>query len=152
MKNKRPIIPELLAPAGSFEKLVTAIHYGADAVYLAGKRFSLRARAGNFDEDGLSEAVAYAHARGVKVYVTVNIFAHNADLEGLESYLLLLNKIGVDGLIVADPGILSVARETLPDIPVHLSTQAKCDQRGQRPFLGKSGSEALEPCPGTRAG
>ncbi|HER63131.1 MAG TPA: peptidase U32, partial [Desulfobacteraceae bacterium] len=103
----------------------------------------LRARAGNFDEDGLSEAVAYAHARQVKVYVTVNIFAHNADLEGLESYLVLLNKIGVDGLIVADPGILNVARETLPDMPVHLSTQANVTNAASARFWANQGVKRL---------
>ena len=118
------MIPELLAPAGSYEKLVTAIHYGADAVYLGGKAFSLRARAGNFDKAGMQQAVEYAHAHEVKVYVTVNIFAHNRDFEGLESYLLYLNTIGVDGLIIADPGIMRVSRETIPDMPIHLSTQA----------------------------
>ena len=76
-KNPVPNIPELLAPAGSYEKLVTAIHYGADAVYLGDSRFGLRAKAGNFDEAGLEKAVAYAHARGVKIYVTINIFAHS---------------------------------------------------------------------------
>ena len=100
---------ELLAPAGSFEKLVTAVHYGADAVYLAGKRFSLRARAGNFDAKGLEQAVDYAHARGVKVYVTVNIFAHNRDFEGLGDYLRFLQQAQVDGLIIADPAAGEVA-------------------------------------------
>jgi putative protease len=119
-----PILPELLAPAGSFEKLVTAIHYGADAVYLSGKRFGLRARAVNFDEDQLAEAVAYTHDRDVRLYVTVNIIAHNDDFNGLAEYLEFLGSIGVDGIIVSDPGILSSARETVPELPVHLSTQA----------------------------
>ncbi len=143
MQSDHSITPELLAPAGSFEKLVTAIHYGADAVYLAGKRFSLRARAGNFDEPGLEQAVEYAHARGVKVYVTVNIFAHNADLDGLENYLLLLDKIGVDALIIADPGILSVSRETLPDMPIHLSTQANVTNAASARFWASQGVTRL---------
>lgn len=123
-KACRPSRPELLAPAGTFEKLVTAIHYGADAVYLSGKRYGLREKAGNFDEDQLQAALAYAHQRGVKVYVTVNIFAHNDDVDALPSYLLRLEEMGVDGLIVADPGILALARRTVPQLPLHLSTQA----------------------------
>ena len=117
-------LPELLAPAGSFEKLVTAIHYGADAVYLGGKNYSLRAKAGNFSIDEMAEAIAYAHQHQVKVYVTVNIFAHNADLAGLDSYLQALAAIQADALIVADPGIVMRARTLLPDMPIHLSTQA----------------------------
>jgi U32 family peptidase len=117
-------LPELLAPAGSFEKLVTAIHYGADAVYLAGKHYSLRARAANFEADELQKAVAYAHGQGVKAYVTVNIFAHNEDFAGLPDYLRLLGEIGADGIIVSDPGILRTARAVIPRMPVHLSTQA----------------------------
>ncbi len=143
MQNDNFTLPELLAPAGTFEKLVAAIHYGADAVYLAGKRFSLRARAGNFDENGLLQAVGYAHERNVKVYVTVNIFAHNADLVGLESYLLLLNNIGVDALIIADPGIVSVARDTLPDMPVHLSTQANVTNAASARFWAGQGISRL---------
>jgi len=104
-------VPELLAPAGSFEKMVTAIHYGADAVYCGGKKYSLRAHAGNFSDKQLAEAVAYAHERGVKLYVTVNIFAHKEDLQGLEKYLLFLRDIQVDGIIISDPGILSLAKE-----------------------------------------
>lgn len=117
-------MPELLAPAGNFEKLVTAIHYGADAVYMGGKEFSLRAKAGNFSQQAMVEAVHYAHTHGVKVYVTVNILAHNCDFVGLDSYLLQLQEAEVDALIIADPGILMRARKCVPDIPIHLSTQA----------------------------
>lgn len=143
MANKTIFIPELLAPAGSFEKLVTAIHYGADAVYLAGKRFSLRARAGNFDEQGLKEAVQYAHEHGVKVYVTVNIFAHNEDLEGLDDYLKFLTTISVDGLIIADPGILSIAKKCVPSLPVHLSTQANVTNGASARFWTDQGVSRL---------
>lgn len=136
-------IPELLAPAGDFAKLRTAIHYGADAVYLAGPRLSLRARAGNFAEAELRQAVAYAHARGVRVYVTVNIFAHNADLEGLPTYLLQLRQAEADGLIIADPGVLNVARETLPDIPLHLSTQANVTNTASAVFWAQQGVRRL---------
>ena len=94
--------PELLAPAGNFEKMRMAILYGADAVYLGGKSFGLRALGGNFDREELREAVTYAHEHGKKVYVTVNIFPHNADLASLPDYLLYLNKIHFDALLVAD--------------------------------------------------
>jgi len=137
--DRGPRLPELLAPAGSFDKLVTAVHYGADAVYLGGKTFSLRARAGNFDEDGLRQAVAYAHAHGVKVYVTVNIFAHNRDLEGLEPYLRMLRDLQADGLIVSDPGILALARRIVPDLPLHLSTQANVTNRASARFWAEQG-------------
>jgi putative protease len=113
-KGRIPVLPELLAPAGNYEKLVTAVHYGADAVYLGGKMFSLRAKAGNFSDQTLLAGVEYAHGHGVKVYVTVNIIAHNSDLGGLEDYLLQLQRAGVDGLIISDPGILMTARETDP--------------------------------------
>lgn len=115
---------ELLAPAGNMEKLKAAIHYGADAVYLSGKRFGLRAAAGNFEYEELREAVSYARERNVRVYVTVNIFFHNHDLEGLEEYLLYLNKIEVSAIIISDPGVVALARKLIPRMEIHLSTQA----------------------------
>jgi putative protease len=132
-------IPELLAPAGSREKLTAAIHYGADAVYLGGPNWSLRAKAGNFDRAGLREAISYAHQYGVKVYVTVNVFAHNRDLNGLEDYLLFLRDAGADALIVADPGILFICRETVPDMPLHLSTQANVTNKASVRFWQAQG-------------
>ena len=123
-KASAPAMPELLAPAGNFEKMVTAIHYGADAVYMGGKQFSLRAKAGNFSDEAMVEAVKYAHEHGVKVYVTINILAHNRDFSGLDNYLIKLQKTEVDALIISDPGILRRARKCVPEIPVHLSTQA----------------------------
>jgi len=116
--------PELLAPAGDMEKLKFALLYGADAVYLGGKHFGLRAAAGNFTLEEMKEAVEYTHSLGKKVYVTVNIFAHNDDLEGLEEYLLSLEAMEVDGVIVSDPGIVKIAVELVPKLPIHLSTQA----------------------------
>jgi len=116
--------PELLAPAGDMEKLKTAIHFGADAVYLSGKRFGLRSAAANFSIDEMREGVAYAHERDVKVYITVNIFFHNRDLGGIEEYLCELSDIGVDAVIISDPGIIALAREVIPDMEIHLSTQA----------------------------
>jgi putative protease len=141
-RRGRPL-PELLAPAGNYEKLVTAVHYGADAVYLGGKDFSLRAKAGNFSEDTMYEGVRVAHDRGVKVYVTVNIFAHNRDLDGLEGYLEKLGAIGVDGIIIADPGILQAARRHVPGLPVHLSTQANVTNYLAARFWHKQGAERL---------
>ncbi len=135
-------IPELLAPAGSFEKMVTAIHYGADAVYCGGKKYSLRAHAGNFSDKQLAEAVAYAHERGVKLYVTVNIFAHKEDLQGLEKYLLFLKDIQVDGIIISDPGILSLAKE-ICEIPIHLSTQANVTNSANARFWEAQGVTRL---------
>jgi len=132
-------IPELLAPAGTMEKLITAIHYGADAVYLGGRNYSLRARAGNFDDQGLYRAVDYAHQHGVRVYVTLNIFAHNRDLDGLEDYLLLLENAGVDGLIVADPGILFTCNQVVPGLPIHLSTQANVTNGASARFWAAQG-------------
>lgn len=119
----RPL-PELLAPAGTLEKLQTAIRYGANAVYLGGKAYSLRAHAGNFMDDDLAAAIKYAHSHGVKVYVTVNAFAHHRDLAGLPAYLHTLREAAADALIIADPGVLAVARRSVPELPIHLSTQA----------------------------
>ncbi|KNZ43293.1 peptidase U32 family protein [Acetobacterium bakii] len=116
--------PELLAPAGNFEKLKYALHYGADAVYCAGKEFGLRAKADNFDQLGLKEAAAYVHAKGKKIYVTLNIIAHNDDLKGLPDYVKELAAMEIDGVIVADPGVFSVVREVAPDLKISISTQA----------------------------
>lgn len=116
--------PELLAPAGNMEKLHMALLYGADAVYLGGKMFGLRAFASNFSLAEMDEAVAFAHSLHKKVYVTVNIFAHNEDINNLPDYLRNLQAIGVDALLISDFGVWSVARETIPEMPLHVSTQA----------------------------
>lgn len=118
--------PELLAPAGSFEKLKMAIEYGADAVYLGGKDYGLRAFASNFDTREMQEGIEYAHKRGKRVYVTVNIIPHNEDLIGLAGYLEKLYDLGIDAVIVSDPGVISIAREKVPGLELHLSTQANC--------------------------
>lgn len=115
---------ELLAPAGNFEKLEIAVHYGADAVYLAGQDFSLRNFSGNFSIEELHKAVAYAHAHGVKVYITCNIYSRNFEQEGLEKYLETIGEIGPDAIIVADPGIFMLARKIIPQIEIHVSTQS----------------------------
>lgn len=116
--------PELLAPAGNFSKLKTAIYYGADAVYLGGKNFSLRAFSDNFTEEEIVEAVNYAHARGVKVYVTVNIFARNADFDVAGEYFRFLQSAKVDAVLITDIGLISLCRSVAPELSVHLSTQA----------------------------
>ena len=116
--------PELLAPAGNMEKLKMALIYGADAVYLGGKAFGLRAFGGNFDYDELKEAVDFAHRLGKKVYVTVNIFPHNSDMEKLPEYLAYLNEIRVDAMLIADLGIFTLAKKYAPDTDIHISTQA----------------------------
>jgi len=136
-------LPELLAPAGNFEKMQTAIHYGADAVYLGGKKFSLRAHATNFGEEEIGQAVAYAHERGVQVYTTINIFAHNDDLAELPDYLAGLRAAKVDGLIISDPGILAVARRVVPEIPIHLSTQANVTNLESVRFWASQGVKRL---------
>ncbi|NLM35062.1 MAG: U32 family peptidase [Clostridiales bacterium] len=116
--------PEILSPAGNLEKLKTAIDFGADAVYLGGSKLNLRAFADNFTNEDLKEGIKYAHDRGKKVYVTLNVFPHNEDLDGLEEYLVELYNLGADALIVSDPGIIMTAREVVPNFELHLSTQA----------------------------
>lgn len=134
-----PVIPELLAPAGNLEKLITAIHYGTDAVYLGGKDLSLRAKAGNFSTADMERGISYAHDHGVKVYVTVNVLAHNSDLDGIEDYLLSLSNSKIDGIIAADPGIIQIAKITIPDMPIHLSTQANVTNYAAAQFWGSQG-------------
>ena len=115
--------PELLIPAGNLDTLKTAVRYGADAVYIGGEAFSLRAKADNFDAETMREGIAHAHAHGVKVYVTANIFAHNADLPEVRAYLSELRDIRPDALIISDPGIYRLCREIVPDMELHISTQ-----------------------------
>ena len=116
--------PELLAPAGNLEKLKVALLYGADAVYLGGKAFGLRAFGGNFTNEELEAGVNFAHSLDKKVYVTVNIFPHNSDLEALPDYLLFLDRIKVDAVLVADLGIFMMARTLVPNLQMHISTQS----------------------------
>ncbi|MDR3543332.1 MAG: U32 family peptidase [Desulfosporosinus sp.] len=116
--------PELLAPAGDWEKLEYALAYGADAVYIGGQAFGLRAYAGNFSFEEMKKAVSWTHALEKKIYVTVNIFAHESDFGDLPSYLKQLEELGVDGAIVSDPGVIAMALEVAPGLPLHLSTQA----------------------------
>ena len=115
---------ELLIPAGSLEILKTAVRYGADAVYVGGESLSLRAKAPNFTREQMREGMAYARKRGVKLYVAVNIIAHNADMDAAPDYLRDLGKLRPDALIIADPGLFLLARQICPEIPIHISTQA----------------------------
>lgn len=115
---------ELLAPAGDLEKLKTAVDYGADAVYFGGSVFSLRAQAGNFTHEEMIEGTEYAHRRGVRVYMTINIFAHNEDIAALPDFLDSIADIQIDGFLISDPGVMMVLREKRPDAEIHLSTQA----------------------------
>lgn len=116
--------PELLAPAGNFSKLKTAVYYGADAVYIGGKSFSLRALSDNFTDEEITRAVEYAHGKNVKVYVTVNIFAKNSDLDNAKEYFGFLYSVGVDAVLITDIGLIDLCKEVAPNLPIHLSTQA----------------------------
>lgn len=116
--------PELLIPASSLEVLKTAVNFGADAVYIGGEAFGLRAKAKNFSMEEMAEGIRFAHAHGVKVYVTANILAHNDDLESARVYFEELKAIGPDALIISDPGMFIIAREVCPEIDIHISTQA----------------------------
>ena len=118
----RPI--ELLIPASSLEVLKTAVIFGADAVYIGGEAFGLRAKAKNFSMEEMKEGIEFAHAHDVKVYVTANILAHNDDLEGVREYFEELRAIKPDALIIADPGVFEIAKEVCPEIERHISTQA----------------------------
>ena len=118
----RPI--ELLIPASSLEVLKTAVIFGADAVYIGGEAFGLRAKAKNFSMEEMKEGIEFAHAHDVKVYVTANILAHNDDLEGVREYFEELREIKPDALIIADPGVFEIAKEVCPEIERHISTQA----------------------------
>lgn len=122
--TKQRKLPELLAPAGGMEQLFYALHFGADAVYLACDKFGLRQRASNFSLEELPEAVALAHEYGARVHVTLNAYAHNADLETLPAYVSAIATAGVDAVIVSDLGVLSVVRNVAPDLEIHVSTQA----------------------------
>lgn len=139
MKQK----PEILAPAGDFDKMRFAIAYGADAVYMAGKSFGMRAAAANFDDRALREGIAYAHARGVKCYITVNIIPSNEDAAALPAYLEFLQDAGADALIVADVGVVSLAKRYAPCIPLHISTQTSILNYEAANFWAELGAERI---------
>ena len=135
--------PELLAPAGDFEKLRTAVHYGADAVYLGDSRFSLRNRAGNFGPGELEGAVSYCRGRGVKAYVTVNIFPHNRDLREIAGHIETLKALKPDGVVLSDPGVFTMFRKRAPELEIHISTQANITNRESAVFWENLGARRL---------
>ncbi|HKK90697.1 MAG TPA: U32 family peptidase [Desulfobacteraceae bacterium] len=137
--KKTPFTPELLAPAGNFEKLEIAVQYGADAVYLAGKEFSLRNFSGNFTMEELSRAVEYAHRSNVKVYLACNIYSRTHEQQAISTFLHDIGEIGPDALIAADPGIIHMARAILPRMDIHLSTQASTTSLSAVQFWEKLG-------------
>lgn len=135
-------VPELLAPAGSLEKLKVAVDYGADAVYLGALKFGLRSAAENFTDQELMEGIAYAHAKNVKVYIVLNGFLHDEDLVELEEYLRFLDKIKIDAAIISDLGVIRLVKEKT-SIPVHLSTQASCLNAESAKFWKEQGCERV---------
>ncbi|MBO5247643.1 MAG: U32 family peptidase [Eubacterium sp.] len=136
-------VPELLVPASSLEVLKIAVMFGADAVYIGGEAFGLRAKAKNFSLEEMREGVRFAHAHDVKVYVTANILAHNGDLAGVREYFEELKTVGVDALIISDPGIFMIAREVLPDMELHVSTQANNTNYGTYQFWQQQGAKRV---------
>ncbi len=135
--------PELLIPASSLEVLKTAVIFGADAVYIGGEAFGLRAKAKNFSMQDMKEGIAFAHAHGVKVYVTANILAHNRDLQGVRAYFRELKEIRPDALIIADPGVFEIAKEICPEIDRHISTQANNTNYETYRFWQKQGARRV---------
>ena len=144
MRENNPVRrPELLLPAKDLEVLKTAVRYGADAVYIGGEAYGLRAKARNFSRDDMAEGIRYAHEHGVKVFVTANILAHNSDLAGAEQYFGQLAELGPDAILVADPGMFMLARKACPNIPIHISTQANNTNYGTFNFWFEMGAERV---------
>lgn len=135
--------PELLIPASSLEVLKIAVIYGADAVYIGGEAFGLRAKAKNFSMDEIREGIAFAHAHDVKVYITANILAHNGDLDGVREYFAELREIKPDALIISDPGVYMIAKEVCPEIERHISTQANNTNYGTYRFWYEQGAKRV---------
>lgn len=134
---------ELLSPAGNRERLEYALAYGADAVYMAGSRYSLRAFADNFEPDELKNALELVHSKGKKAYITVNIYAHNSDIDGMEDYFRFLYDIGADAVLVSDLGVLEAAKKGAPELPVHISTQANVTNYAAARFFCNAGAERI---------
>lgn len=134
---------ELLAPAGNFSKLKTAVYYGADAVYIGGKSFSLRAFSDNFTDEEIVEAVKFAHGKNVKIYVTVNIFAKNSDFEKAAEYFRFLERAKVDAVLITDVGLISLCKKVAPELKIHLSTQANTLNKYAVKFWGELGLERV---------
>lgn len=134
---------ELLSPAGNRERLEYALAYGADAVYMAGSRYSLRAFADNFEPDELKSALELVHSKGKKAYITVNIYAHNSDIDGMEDYFRFLYDIGADAVLASDLGVLEAAKKGAPELPVHISTQANVTNYAAARFFCNAGAERI---------
>jgi putative protease len=134
---------ELLAPAGNFSKMKYALEYGADSVYLGLPSLSLRARVNDFTPARLKEAIKYCHDRKKKIYITVNIYAHNYHLKQIEQTLKLLNKLRPDAVIISDPGVIALAKKNLKGIDIHLSTQANCTNWQAAKFWQKQGIKRI---------
>ena len=135
--------PEVLAPAGTLEKLKMAIIYGADAVFIGGDAYGLRSRAGNFSFDEMREGVEFAHARDAKVYVTANMVAHEGDTEGADHFFKTLHEIGIDAVIVSDPALIEICAMSAPGLPIHLSTQASATNYETLNFWKEEGLERI---------
>ncbi len=136
-------VPELLIPASSLEVLKTAVIFGADAVYIGGEAFGLRAKAKNFSMEDMKEGLQFAHEHNVRVYVTANILAHNGDLPGVEEYFKELKEIGPDALIISDPGVFMIAKRVCPEIEIHISTQANNTNYGTYRFWHELGAKRV---------
>ena len=134
---------ELLAPAGDLEKLKIAVEYGADAVYFGGEMFSLRAGAGNMTIEEIKEGVAYAHNRGVRCHLALNVYAHNEDIEPLQAYLKEIKEIPIDAFIVSDPAVMHILKEEIPNAEIHLSTQANMTNYVTAAFWREQGVKRL---------
>ena len=139
MEHRKSFKPELLAPAGNFEKLEIAVRFGADAVYLAGKDFSLRNFSGNFSMDEMRRGIIFAHENRVKVYVACNIFPRSHEQQAIAEFLTSLGDMNPDAVIISDPGVIAMAREIIPHIPIHLSTQANTTNRNTARFWESQG-------------
>lgn len=135
--------PELLAPAGDLEKLKIAVLYGADAVYIGGEAYGLRAKAKNFDLKTMKEGIDFAHKHGAKVYITANIFAHNSDFYGMADYFKTVYEMGADAVLVSDPGVYSVLKEAAPNLELHISTQANNTNYKTAQFWYKLGAKRI---------
>ena len=142
-RNENMRRPELLIPASSLEVLKIAVIYGADAVYIGGEAFGLRAKAKNFSMEEIREGIAFAHAHDVKVYITANILAHNGDLDGVREYFAELREIKPDALIISDPGVYMIAKEVCPEIERHISTQANNTNYGTYRFWYEQGAKRV---------
>lgn len=134
---------ELLSPAGNLTKLKYALHYGADAVYIGGKKFGLRQKADNFSPEQIKQAVEYTHHLNKKIYIAVNIYAHNQHLDEIKNFIKYLKMIKVDALIISDPGVVTIARKYAEEIPMHLSTQANCTNYESVKFWQKNGLQRI---------